>query len=125
MLSLEHLRKLQSDPTEVIAVLRDLFTRMGEATTQVGGRLGFKVHGAQGGVWTVELSSPGGRWAEGDETAFARCDARIYCFQREFAALVAGPEAIGGLLETGRFVVEGRKQMLPRLGQLIRTTGGL
>lgn len=123
-LSLNDVRRMKLPPTEVIALFSSLVSKAGAATQFVGGSIGFRVHGAEGGTWVLDLSVEGGRVLENATDAFDAATTRIYAYARDFAALIVAPDAIVGLLETGRIVVEGDKDKLGRLSKLIQRGRG-
>lgn len=111
------------EPRQVLDLLGDVVGKAGAATQFVGGAIGFRVHGSGGGTWVLDLPVTGGRILE-DADAFDRAATRIFTFGRDFAALLLAPDAIVGLLETGRIVVEGDKSKLGRLAKLVRQGSG-
>jgi len=124
-ITLADIRRLRCPPSEVIALLAGLLAKVGDATTFVGGTIGFRVHGNRGGTWVVDLSKSGGEWkAEPTDGDFESADTKIYSFAPEFSALVLAPDAIEGCLHTGLIVVEGDKAKLGRLSKLIRRGKG-
>lgn len=126
MTTLAEVRRLGLTPGQVVDLLGDLVAKAGASTQFVGGAIGFCVRGADGGTWVLDLSVPGGRFDDDDDDdeAFERAATRIYAFGRDFAALLLAPDAIVGLLETGRVVVEGDKTKLGRLAKLVRQGAG-
>ncbi|MEQ9500591.1 MAG: hypothetical protein RIT81_27220 [Deltaproteobacteria bacterium] len=124
MTTLADVRRLGLTPRQVVDLLGELIAKAGASTQFVGGAIGFCVRGADGGTWVLDLSVPGGCFEDDDGEAFERAATRIYTFGRDFAALLLAPDAIVGLLETGRIVVEGDKTKLGRLAKLVRQGAG-
>jgi hypothetical protein len=105
-------------PALVIAHLARLCAAAGGATTAVGGTIGFRVHGALGGTWVLDLSVAGGAWSM-DEAAFAQASVRVFAFARTFAAVAFDADALGALLSTGELVVQGDARKLARLSSIL------
>lgn len=113
-------------PENVIAGFALLLLQIGAATQRIGGTIGFRVHGLEGGAWILDLDVAGGDWSKDDAgTRVEACDTRIYAYASVFHAILTRPTWIPGLLETGEIVVEGDKTKLRSLSRLMSQGGSL
>jgi hypothetical protein len=114
-------------PDEVIAVIAHVLEKAGLATTAIGKKIGFRVHGERGGDWVVDLSSPGGAWSQpSDPEVVERCVATtLFAESEAFSHLITNPDRLEEDLKSGFLAVEGERACFVRLGRLLKSSGGM
>jgi hypothetical protein len=117
----------QLAPDEVIAVIAHVLEKAGLATTAIGKKIGFRVHGERGGDWVVDLSSPGGAWSEPSDPEIVerQVATTLYAESEAFSHLITDPERLDADLKSGLLEVEGERACFVRLGRMLKTSGGM
>jgi len=105
----------QLSARELIVAFAEVIGTLGASTQVVGGSIGFILTGDEGGRWRVDLDTPGGVWTEWTDE------------QPASTTITTSAATLFGLLiearATAAFLVEGDRQKLWRLSELLSASG--